>query len=40
MDSVTDPIWLTFKSKQLQAFWSIAIWILFGLVTVKSSPTI
>ena len=40
MDSVTEPIWFTFKSKQLQAFLSTAIWILFGLVTVKSSPTI
>ena len=40
MDSVTLPIWLTFKSKQLQAFLSTAIWILLGLVTVKSSPTI
>lgn len=40
MDSVTEPIWLTFSSRQLQAFLSTACWILFGLVTVKSSPTI
>merc|ERR1711884_175588 len=40
MDSVTDPIWLTLRRRQLQAFLSTAIWILFGLVTVRSSPTI
>lgn len=40
MDSVTEPIWLTFSSKQLQAFFSTAWAILLGLVTVRSSPTI
>lgn len=40
MDSVTEPIWLTLSSRQLQAFLSTAFWILFGLVTVRSSPTI
>lgn len=39
IDSVTEPIWLTFKSKQLHDFFSIAVWIRFGFVTVKSSPT-
>lgn len=38
IDSVTLPIWLTFKSKQLHDFRSIAIWIRLGFVTVKSSP--
>lgn len=40
MDSVTEPIWLTFSSRQLQAFFSMAWLILLGLVTVRSSPTI
>lgn len=40
MDSVTVPIWLTLSNKQLQAFFSTASAIRFGLVTVKSSPTI
>lgn len=40
MDSVTEPIWLTFSSRQLQAFFSTAWAILLGLVTVRSSPTI
>lgn len=40
MDSVTEPIWLTFNNRQLQAFFSTAWAILLGLVTVRSSPTI
>merc|ERR1719402_2155538 len=40
IDSVTEPIWLTFRSRQLQAVFSTAVWILLGLVTVRSSPTI
>lgn len=40
MDSVTVPIWLTFNNKQLHAFFSTAVAIRFGFVTVKSSPTI
>lgn len=40
IDSVTEPIWLTFSSRQLQAFFSTAWAILLGLVTVRSSPTI
>merc|ERR1712212_363838 len=40
MDSVTDPIWFTLSSRQLQAFFSTAVWIRVGLVTVRSSPTI
>ena len=40
MASVTEPIWLTFSSRQLQAFSSTARSIRFGLVTVRSSPTI
>lgn len=40
MASVTVPIWLTFRSRQLQARSSAAFSILFGFVTVKSSPTI
>lgn len=40
MDSVTEPIWLTFSRRQLQAFCSTAFWMRLGLVTVKSSPTI
>lgn len=38
-DSVTEPIWLTFRSRQLQDFSSTALAIRFGLVTVRSSPT-
>ncbi len=37
--SVTEPIWLTFSNRQLQAFSSTARCILRGLVTVRSSPT-
>ena len=37
MDSVTEPIWLTFSKRQLHDFSSIAFWIRFGFVTVKSS---
>lgn len=40
MDSVTEPIWLTLSSRQLQAFLSTACWMRLGLVTVRSSPTI
>ena len=40
MASVTEPIWLTFNSRQLQAFSSTARSIRLGLVTVRSSPTI
>ena len=40
MASVTEPIWLTFSSRQLQAFSSTARSIRLGLVTVRSSPTI
>lgn len=40
MASVTEPIWLTFKSRQLQARSSAAFSILLGFVTVRSSPTI
>lgn len=40
MASVTEPIWLTLSSRQLQALSSTARCILFGLVTVRSSPTI
>lgn len=39
MASVTEPIWLTLRSRQLQARSSAAFSILFGLVTVRSSPT-
>lgn len=38
-DSVTVPIWLTFSSRQLQAFSSTALPMRVGLVTVRSSPT-
>merc|ERR1719481_55101 len=38
--SVTEPIWFTLRSKQLQAFLSTAVWMRVGLVTVRSSPTI
>ncbi|KAH3683890.1 hypothetical protein WICPIJ_005135 [Wickerhamomyces pijperi] len=40
MDSDKVPIWLTFNNKALAAFFSMAVLILNGLVTVKSSPTI
>merc|ERR1719474_497331 len=40
MLSVTDPIWLTLRRRQLQAFFSTAVVIRVGLVTVRSSPTI
>jgi len=40
IDSVTVPIWFTFNKRQLQAFFSTAVLILEGFVTVKSSPTI
>jgi len=39
MDSVTEPIWFTFNSSALQAFFSSATLIFSGLVTSKSSPT-
>lgn len=39
IDSVTVPIWLTFSSRQLQAFSSTALLMRLGLVTVRSSPT-
>lgn len=39
MDSVTEPIWLTLSSRQLQAFLSTACWMRLGFVTVRSSPT-
>lgn len=39
MASVTDPIWLTLRRRQLQAFSSTARCILRGFVTVRSSPT-
>lgn len=39
MASVTEPIWLTLSSRQLQALSSTARCILRGLVTVRSSPT-
>lgn len=37
IDSVTLPIWLTFSRRQLHAFFSTAIMIRFGFVTVRSS---
>lgn len=40
IDSVTEPIWLTLSSRQLQAFSSTALLMRLGLVTVRSSPTI
>ena len=40
IDSVTDPIWLTLSSRALQAFFSMAVWMILGLVHSKSSPTI
>src|ERR1700761_8041124 len=40
MDSVMVPIWLTLSNKELQAFFSTAVAMRRGLVTVKSSPTI
>lgn len=39
MASVTEPIWFTLSSRQLQARSSAAFSILLGLVTVRSSPT-
>ncbi len=38
-DSVTEPIWLTLSSRQLQAFWATPLAMRLGLVTVRSSPT-
>lgn len=38
-DSVTEPIWLTFRSRQLQDFSLTALAIRLGFVTVRSSPT-
>merc|ERR1712032_813346 len=40
IDSVTVPIWFTFNRSPLQAFFSMAVEILLGLVTNRSSPTI
>merc|ERR1719154_480812 len=40
MLSVTVPIWFTLSSRQLQAFFSTAVLMRIGLVTVRSSPTI
>merc|ERR1719151_505676 len=40
MDSVTVPIWFTFSRRPLHAFFSMAVEILLGLVTKRSSPTI
>merc|ERR1712100_233428 len=40
MASVIEPIWFTFKSRALHAFFSIAAVTRFGFVTNKSSPTI
>ena len=39
MLSLPEPIWLTLKSRQLQAFLYTAVWILVGFVTVKLSPS-
>lgn len=36
---MTEPIWLTFSSRQLQAFSDTALAMRLGLVTVRSSPT-
>lgn len=38
-DSVTEPIWLTLSSRQLQALSDTALAMRLGLVTVRSSPT-
>lgn len=38
-DSVTEPIWFTLSSRQLQAFSSTALEMRLGFVTVRSSPT-
>ena len=38
-DSVTEPIWLTLRSRQLQAFSATPLAMRLGLVTVRSSPT-
>ena len=40
IDSEMVPIWFTFNRRPLQAFFSIAVLIRSGFVTVKSSPTI
>lgn len=37
MASETEPIWLTLSKRQSHALFSIAIWIRFTLVTVRSS---
>ena len=37
MDSVTDPIWLTFRRRQLHAFFSMPCFTLLGFVTRRSS---
>ena len=38
--SVTVPIWFTFNRRPLQDFFSTAVAMRLGLVTVRSSPTI
>jgi enolase len=40
MASVTVPIWFTFRSNALHAFFCIAVATRFGFVTRRSSPTI
>mmetsp|Transcript_4498 Transcript_4498/g.8028 ORF Transcript_4498/g.8028 Transcript_4498/m.8028 type:complete len:217 (+) Transcript_4498:420-1070(+) len=40
IDSEMVPIWFTLRSRQLADPCSMACWILMGLVTVRSSPTI
>merc|ERR550537_1992610 len=40
MDSERLPIWLTFKRRALQAFFSMAVLMRDTFVTVRSSPTI
>ena len=40
MDSEIVPIWLTLRRRPLQAFFSMAVLIRRGFVTVRSSPTI
>lgn len=37
--SVTEPIWFTFSSSELQHFFSMAFWMRMMFVTVRSSPT-
>ena len=39
MDSVRDPIWLTFSSSALHHLPSMPCFTRFGLVTSRSSPT-